>query len=119
LSDAEGIESGSDRRFSAMPAYVGRDIHKRGIEWYGSNINNPTERGIPRSLHTITLNDPDSGQPLFVMDGQIASAMRTGATTSIGAARIQGERATTATVISPGVIGQTSALALDVALDIL
>jgi ornithine cyclodeaminase len=53
------------------------------------------------------------------MDGQIASAMRTGATTSIGAARIQGERATTATVISPGVIGQTSALALDVALDIL
>ncbi len=117
LANPEGLESGPDRRFSAMPAYVGGDIHKMGIKWYGSNITNPAERGLPRSIHTITLNDPLSGKPEFLIDGQVASAMRTGAVAGVGAARIQGDRATTATVIGPGVIGQTSALALDSALD--
>ena len=117
LPNAEGLEGGPDRRFSAMPAYVGGEVHKMGIKWYGSNITNPSERGLPRSIHTITLNDPLSGKPEFLIDGQVASAMRTGAVAGVGASRIQGDRATTATVIGPGVIGQTSALALDSALD--
>jgi ornithine cyclodeaminase len=113
---AEGLEPGPDRRFSAMPAYVGGDVNMMGIKWYGSNITNPAKRGLPRSIHTITLNDPNSGQPLCVMDGQTASAMRTGAVAGVGAARVQSDRATTAAVIGPGVVGQTSALALDSAL---
>ena len=118
LRESEGVETGGpDRRFSAMPAYVGGDIHTMGIKWYGSNATNPGERGIPRSLHTITLNDPDSGQPVCLIDGQAASAMRTGAVAAVGAEQIQGDRATTATVFGPGVIGQTSALGLDAALD--
>lgn len=118
LRESEGVETGGpDRRFSAMPAYVGGDIHTMGIKWYGSNANNPAERGIPRSLHTITLNDPDSGQPICLIDGQAASAMRTGAVAAVGADHIQGDRASTATIFGPGVIGQTSALGLDAALD--
>lgn len=109
--------SGPDRRFGAMPAYVGGDVNKMGLKWYGSNVNNPSELGLPRSMHTITLNDPHTGQPLMLMDGQVESAMRTGAVAGVGAKHIQGDRATTATVIGPGVIGQTSALALDSALD--
>ncbi|PSP85403.1 hypothetical protein BRC83_02915 [Halobacteriales archaeon QS_1_68_17] len=116
LSHSEGFEEGPDRRFSAMPAYVGGDIHKMGIKWYGSNVNNPSKRGLPRSLHTIVLNDPNSGEPLLFMDGQVASAMRTGAMAGLGARQIQGDRASTATIIGPGVVGQTSALALDAAL---
>ena len=119
LEGAEGLEPGPDRRFSAMPAYVGGDINKMGIKWYGSNVNNPSERGLPRSIHTITLNDPNSGRPLLVTDGQAVSAMRTGAVAGVGANRIQGDRATTATIIGPGVVGQTSALGLDGALDAL
>ncbi|MFB6184498.1 MAG: hypothetical protein ABEI96_08085 [Haloarculaceae archaeon] len=118
LSEKEDVEAGGpDRRFSAMPAYVGGDVHAMGIKWYGSNVNNPAERGIPRSIHTITLNDPDSGQPVCLMDGQVVSAMRTGAVAGMGADCIQGDRATTATILGPGVIGQTSALGLDAALD--
>lgn len=117
LEAPDGVGGGPDRRFSAMPAYVGGDIHKAGIKWYGSNVENPAKRGIPRSLHTITLNDPESGKPLTVMDGQVISAMRTGAVAGAGAAAIQGDRAEVATIIGPGVIGQTSALALDAALD--
>jgi len=119
LSDSEGLGGGPDRRFSAMPAYVGGDVHMAGIKWYGSNVENPAERGIPRSLHTITLNDPESGAPLAIMDGQVISAMRTGAVAAAGAAAIQGNRAEVATIVGPGVIGQTSALGLDAALDTL
>ncbi len=118
LRESEGVETGGpDRRFSAMPAYVGGNIHTMGIKWYGSNATNPAERGIPRSLHTITLNDPDSGQPVCLIDGQAASAMRTGAVAAVGAEQIQGDRATTATIFGPGVVGQTSALGLDAALE--
>lgn len=116
LEHDEGLESGPDRRFTAMPAFVGGDIRKMGIKWYGSNVTNPEKRGLPRSLHTITLNDPDSGQPLFLMDGGTSSAMRTGAMAALGAERIQGDRATTAAIVGPGVVGQTSALGLDSAL---
>lgn len=117
LANAEALGGGPDRRFSAMPAYVGGDVHMAGIKWYGSNVENPAKRGIPRSLHTITLNDPESGAPVSVMDGQAISAMRTGAVAGVGAAAIQGDRAEVVTIVGPGVIGQTSALALDAALD--
>lgn len=117
LDNQEGFESGPDRRFSAMPAYVGGEVHKMGIKWYGSNVANPAERGLPRSIHTMILNDPTSGQPLLLMDGQVSSAMRTGAMAGLSAATIQGDRATTATIVGPGVIGQTAALGLDAALD--
>lgn len=115
--EGEDLGGGPDRRFSAMPAYVGGDIRKMGIKWYGSNVTNPDEYGLPRSLHTITLNDPGSGQPLFLTDGQVISSMRTGAAAGIGAKQIQGNRARVATIIGPGVVGQTSALALDETLD--
>jgi ornithine cyclodeaminase len=117
LENAAAFESGPDRRFSAMPAYVGGDVDRMGIKWYGSNVANPSERGLPRSIHTMILNDPTSGQPLFLMDGQVSSAMRTGAMAGLGAASIQGDRATTAAILGPGVIGQTAALGLDAALD--
>ncbi|MDG5777241.1 hypothetical protein VB773_00780 [Haloarculaceae archaeon H-GB2-1] len=117
LAEAEGLEPGPDRRFSAMPAYVGGDVNKAGIKWYGSNVNNPSKRGLPRSIHTITLNDPNSARPVCIMDGQVVSAMRTGAMAGVGTAFVQGDRAETATIFGPGVIGQTSALGLDAALD--
>lgn len=33
-------KNGPDRRFYAMPAYVGGPFHMVGIKWYGSNIAN-------------------------------------------------------------------------------
>lgn len=109
--------AGPDKRFAAMPAYVGGDVFKMGVKWYGSNVDNPAERGLPRSIHTITLNDPESGAPLAILDGTLISAMRTGAVAGVGAKHIQGDRAETAVVIGGGVIGRTSAMALDAGLD--
>src|SRR6476646_7447352 len=38
-----------DRRFMAMPAYLGGRFGTTGVKWYGSNIAN-REKGLPRSI---------------------------------------------------------------------
>lgn len=116
--DPQMPPGGPDRRFAAMPAYVGGDVYKVGVKWYGSNINNPRKNGLPRSIHLITLNDPDTGKPVAMLDGTLVSAMRTGAVAGVGAHQIAGD-AETAAVIGAGVIGRTATMALDAAVDTL
>lgn len=66
-----------DRRFMAMPAYVGGRFNVAGQKWYGSNIINPS-RGLPRSILMIMLNDADTCEPIALMSGNLVSAVRTG-----------------------------------------
>ena len=42
--------NGPDRRFMAMPAYVGGPFQVAGEKWYGSNTAN-REKGIPHLPH--------------------------------------------------------------------
>lgn len=75
----EGMPAnGPDRRFMAMPAYLGGRFHIAGEKWYGSNIANPS-RGLPRSVLMVMLNDVDTGEPVALCSGNLASAVRTGA----------------------------------------
>lgn len=69
--------AGPERRFIAMPAYLGGRFSICGEKWYGSNVKN-IQRGLPRSILTITLNDPDTCEPFAYMSGNLVSAMRTG-----------------------------------------
>ena len=66
-----------DRRFMAMPAYVGGRFNVAGQKWYGSNIINP-QRGLPRSILMVMLNDADTCEPLALMSGNLVSSVRTG-----------------------------------------
>ena len=68
---------GPDRRFMAMPAYVGGRFNVSGVKWYGSNIINPS-RGLPRSILMMMLNDPDTCEPIALMSGNLVSSVRTG-----------------------------------------
>ncbi|MFR4190549.1 MAG: ornithine cyclodeaminase, partial [Corynebacterium variabile] len=70
--------NGPDRRFMAMPAYLGGEFHTTGVKWYGSNIDN-RRSGLPRSIHTFILNDADTGAPLAIMNANLLSSYRTGA----------------------------------------
>src|SRR5699024_7896493 len=70
--------AGPDRRFMSLIAYLGGNFDVVGNKWYGSNINN-FKKGLPRSIHTFTLNDKDTGAPLSIMAGNLISSVRTGA----------------------------------------
>ena len=76
--------AGPDRRFVAMPAYLGGRFDVCGNKWYGSNAENP-KKGLPRSVLTVTLNDKDTGEPLAFMSANLLSAARTGAVPGVAA----------------------------------
>ena len=103
-----------DRRFFAMPAYLGGKFHLCGEKWYGSNTENPKKK-LPRSILMLTLNDPDTGAPIAYMSANILSAMRTGAVPGVAAKYLAREDAKVVTLVGPGVINRTALMAfLDV-----
>lgn len=105
------LDEGDDRRFMAMPAYIGGPFDLAGMKWYGSNSNN-RKKGLPRSILTVMLNDKDTGAPLALMSANILSAMRTGALPGVGARYLAPEHAKVCGVCGPGVMGKTSLAAI-------
>ena len=77
-------DEGDDRRFMAMPAYIGGSFDLMGMKWYGSNMEN-RKLGLPRSILTVMLNDKDTGAPLCLMSANLLSAYRTGAIPGVAA----------------------------------
>lgn len=98
---------GPDRRFMAMPAYLGGSFQTTGCKWYGSNVENK-KRGLPRSILTFTLNDTDTGAPLAHMSANLLSAYRTGAIPGVGARYLARKDAHIVGIIGPGVMNRTS-----------
>ena len=104
---------GPDRRFMALVSYLGGDFHVCGTKWYGSNIENPSH-GLPRSVLLVIINDPETAAPLAVMDGNLISAMRTGATIGLGTRYLVDKDAEVAGIIAAGVISKTCLMAMAV-----
>ncbi len=98
---------GPDRRFMAMPAYLGGKFDMAGVKWYGSNVSNK-EKGLPRSILMLILNDKDTGAPLAFMSANILSAYRTGAVPGVGFKYFAKEDAETIGIIGPGVMSKTA-----------
>lgn len=104
----EGMpKNGEDRRFMAMPAYLGGRFQMAGMKWYGSNIEN-RKLGLPRSILMMMLNDKDTGAPLALMSANLLSAYRTGAIPGVGAKYLARKDSETVAIIGPGVMGKTS-----------
>lgn len=99
-----------DRRFMAMPAYLGGRFNATGVKWYGSNPENRTH-GLPRSILLYILNDTESGVPKAIMSANLLSAMRTGAVPGLGARHFAPREARTVSVIGPGVMNRTALVA--------
>lgn len=104
-------DEGDDRRFMAMPAYIGGPFDLTGMKWYGSNMAN-REKGLPRSILTVMLNDKDTGAPLALMSANLLSAYRTGAIPGVGAKYLVRKGATVCGICGPGVMGKTSLAAI-------
>lgn len=99
-------QDGPDRRFMAMPAYLGGEYDAAGMKWYGSNMAN-RDKGLPRSILMFMLNDKDTGAPLMLMSANLLSAYRTGAVPGVGAKYLATRDASTVAIIGPGVMGKT------------
>ncbi len=98
---------GPDRRFMAMPAYLGGRFDMTGMKWYGSNVANK-EKGLPRSILMLILNDKDTGAPLAFMSANILSAYRTGAVPGVGFKYFAAQDAKTIGIVGPGVMSKTA-----------
>lgn len=104
--------AGPDRRFMAMVAYLGGRFNVCGEKWYGSNIENPSQRGWPRSILLTVLNDPVSAAPLAIMSANLVSAMRTGAMPGLGAKYLAKNDAEVLGIIGGGVISTACLMSL-------
>lgn len=104
-------DEGDDRRFMAMPAYIGGPFDLMGMKWYGSNMANK-QKGLPRSILTVMLNDKDTGAPLALMSANLLSAYRTGAIPGVGAKYLARKDAKVCGICGPGVMGKTSLAAI-------
>ncbi|MFP9228443.1 tyramine oxidase subunit B [Pectobacterium cacticida] len=96
----------ADRRMMAMPAYLGGKFGTAGVKWYGSNIAN-REKGLPRSILMLTLNDVETGAPLAHMSANLLSAYRTGAVPGVGARYLARKDSEVIGLLGPGVMGKT------------
>jgi len=97
----------TDRRFMAMPAYLGGEFDMVGMKWYGSNTEN-RKKGLPRSILMVMLNDKDTGAPLVHMSANILSAYRTGAVPGVGVKYFAKKDAKVMGIVGPGVMGKTT-----------
>ncbi|MBV4439311.1 tyramine oxidase subunit B [Clostridium tyrobutyricum] len=94
-----------DRRFMAMPAYLGGRFHLTGEKWYGSNGGN-NEKGLPRSILLMILNDVETGKPLAIMSANLLSAMRTGAMSGIIAKHLAKKNSKVIALVGAGAINK-------------
>lgn len=71
-------EYGGDLR--AMPAFVNGAA---GIKWVNSHPGNPAKHGKPTVMALLIYNDPETGEPLAVMDATVITKHRTAAASAI------------------------------------
>ena len=102
---------GPDRRFMAMVAYIGGRFNIAGEKWYGSNIAN-REKGLPRSILMVMLNDAVTGAPVALMSGNLISSVRTGAIPGVGARHLARKDSKVCALICAGVISRTCFMSL-------
>lgn len=95
--------NGPDRRFMAMPAYVGGKFDLAGVKWYGSNVAN-REKGLPRSVLMLLLNDKETGAPKAFMSANLLSAYRTAGIPGVGVKHLARQDAKVLGIVGPGVI---------------
>ena len=98
--------AGPDRRFVAMPAYLGGRFDICGNKWYGSNAANPS-KGLPRSVLTVMLNNKETGEPLTLMSANLLSAARTGAVPAVASKYLARKDSEVISMIGCGPINQS------------
>ncbi len=93
-----------------MPAYIKR-MKAMAIKVVSAYSNNAA-RGLPTVMAAVILNDPDTGEPLALMEGNYLTAMRTGATTAVATKYLARKDSKVVGVIGTGVQAKTQILGI-------
>jgi len=88
-----------------MPVYL-PGISKVGVKTITMAGNNPA-KGLPLIHAMMMIFDSSTGVPLAVMDGEVLTAMRTGAVSGLATSLLAKKDASTAAVIGTGNQGET------------
>ncbi len=88
-----------------MPVYLS-NISRVGIKTVMINKDNPG-KGLPFIHAMVMLFDSHTGAPLALMDGEVITAMRTGAVSGLATTLLGREDAKVAAVIGTGTQGET------------
>ena len=90
-----------DGYFFLMPAY-GDGLGAKLVTLYYGNA----ERGLPAHFATIFLLDPETGEPLAVMDGTYITGIRTSASAVLSVKLLSRAESKIATILGAGVQGR-------------
>lgn len=99
-----------DSFLNAMPAYI-PGLKTAGMKWIGGFPDNP-KRGLPYISGLIVLNDPESFQPIAMMDCAWITAMRTAAATALSASYLARQESSVLGILGCGVQGRSHVEAL-------
>jgi alanine dehydrogenase len=94
--------------FRAMPAYIDGYV---GIKWVSVYPNNHSHN-LPSVLATIILCDPNTGQPLAIMDGTCITAIRTGAIGGVAVKYLARQVSSVIGIIGAGMQAKTQLMAV-------
>lgn len=87
--------------FRAMPAYI-PSLNAAGVKWVSSHTANP-ERGLPAVIAVLILSDPETAEPLAIMDATHLTLMRTGAAGGVAARYLSREDSHVLALVGAGV----------------
>jgi alanine dehydrogenase len=87
--------------FRAMPAYI-PSLKAAGVKWVSSHTANP-EKGLPAVIAVLILSDPETAEPLAVMDATHITLMRTGAAGGVATRHLAREDSSVLALVGAGV----------------
>lgn len=85
--------------FRAMPAYL---PGAAGVKWVNVHPENPAHGMLPTVMGLIIYSDPETGQPLALLDGTWITRARTGAAAAVATRRLARRGAKTLGIIGCG-----------------
>ncbi|MAH80656.1 MAG: ornithine cyclodeaminase family protein [Rickettsiales bacterium] len=87
--------------FRAMPAYESSQQFA-GVKWVNVHANNP-KIGLPTVMGTILLNNPETAEPLAVVEGTRLTALRTGAASGVATKYLSSPTSKTLALVGSGI----------------
>lgn len=112
LKFAKKGSEGNTGLVNFLPAYAQID----GIEIYSCKslgaMPSNVDQGLPRAVGLITLFDPATKAPICIMDGQVISAIRTGAISALAANKLVDQSVESIGLVGAGVNMRTQLLGI-------